>query len=566
VRVGADVAIEEATLYYTVDGTLPTITQDVPSARVPMQRTAIEWDTLQWGYLETWSAEIPGQPDGTHVQYLIQGITPTGGAIYSPTFDTGGPLFSRSPDDFDTRFLEYLSRLDSPQMCGFYVDHDEPPVWLQEAIIYEIFVDRFAPDPGAEFATPSDRAGFYGGTLNGITSKLPYLSDLGITCLWLTPIFPSPSAHGYDPTDYGSVEPRLGTDEDIQTLLDEAHGRGMRVLLDFVANHCSNQHPAFVAAQQDRASATFRWFRFRNWPHTYDCFYEEPSQPRLNTDHPEVRAYLIAHAQRWLERGVDGFRLDHAHGATHAFWSVFRAGTRAVRPESATLGEITETPSFVRSFAGRMDGCLDFGLLEALRAFFALDTLSVSRVDSFLDRHFAYLGTHLTMPSFLDNHDMNRFLWIVDGDQRRLRLAALCQFTLPGPPVIYYGTEVGLSQVEPVGRLEEARLPMLWDDNQDASLLIFYRDLIAFRQQTGEVWRLPRRTLITDDVVGLYAYACGPYAVILNNCPLETTVSLSQWPAADLVLSTDTAVSLTAQGLKLDLPPYAGAVCRIASG
>jgi glycosidase len=531
-----------------------------------MHRTAIEWDTLQWCYLETWSAEIPGQPDGTHVQYLIQGKTPTGKVINSPTFDTSGPLFADNLDDFDTRFLEHLNRLERPHIYGFYIDREEIPVWLREAVTYQIFVDRFAPNPGAEFATPAGRGGFYGGTLKGITSRLDYLSDLGITCLWLTPIFPSPSHHGYDPTDYGSVEPRLGTDEDFQILLDEAHRRGIRVLLDFVANHCSNEHPAFVTAQKDRTSSTFRWFRFVDWPDEYDCFYDVPSQPRFNTDQAGVRAYLIEHAQRWLERGVDGFRLDHAHGATHAFWSVFRARTRAAKPNSVTLGEITETPSFVRSFAGRMDGCLDFGLLEALRAFFALGTLSVSEFDKYLQQHFAYFDSSLVLPSFLDNHDMNRFLWRVDGDKRRLRLAALCQFTLPGPPIIYYGTEVGLSQLEPVGRLEEARLPMSWGNEQDASLLAFYQDLIAFRRQAPGVWSLPRQGLITDDGAGLYAYACGPYAVVLNNGSHETTVPLGKWQEVELVLSTDPAVSLDAQGLELYLPPYAGAVCHIRSG
>jgi glycosidase len=178
-----------------------------------------------------------------------------------------------------------------------------------------------------------------------------------------------------------------------------------------------------------------------------------------------------------------------------------------------------------------MDGCLDFGLLEALRAFFALGTLSVSEFDKYLQQHFAYFDSSLVLPSFLDNHDMNRFLWRVDGDKRRLRLAALCQFTLPGPPIIYYGTEVGLSQLEPVGRLEEARLPMSWGNEQDASLLAFYQDLIAF-----------------------------------HNGSHETTVPLGKWQEVELVLSTDPAVSLDAQGLELYLPPYAGAVCHIRSG
>ena len=289
---------------------------------------------------------------------------------------------------------------------------------------------------------------------------MDYLHDLGINCLWLTPIFASPSHHGYDPTDYCAIEPRLGSEADFRALVDAAHQRGMRILLDFVANHVSRQHPAFVAAQQDPRSPYRDWFFFREYPDRYESFYDVPDQPIVNTDHPAVREYLIGAAQHWLHMGCDGFRLDHAQGATHAFWSAFRAASREVKSDAATFGEITETPAVMRSFAGRMDGALDFHLLELLRGFFAYSSITASQFDRALHDHYAYFGSALALPSFLDNHDMNRFLWSVGGDTRRLKLAALCQFTLPHPPVVYYGTEVGLSQRQAVGRLEEARLPM----------------------------------------------------------------------------------------------------------
>lgn len=566
VRVGADVVVEAATLFYTTDGTAPSDGQESACSRLPMQRAGVEWDTLQWCALETWSAEIPGQPKGTHLQYLIQGTTPKGTIIYSPSFDLEGPLFRDSRDDFDTRTLEHLGRLDRPQIYGFVVDEEAIPTWLREAVIYQIFVDRFAPDPDTEFATPADRGGFYGGTLRGITSKLDYLGDLGITCLWLTPIFPSPSHHGYDATDYATVEPRLGTEDAFQTLLDEAHRRGIRILLDFVANHCSHEHPAFVAARQDRGNPAFHWFRFVDWPDRYDSFHDLPQLPKFDTDYPATRAYLLDHARRWLARGVDGYRLDHAHGATHAFWSAFRAATRAARSDSSTLGEITETPALVRSFTGRMDGCLDFRLLELLRAYFAYGAIAASQFDKSLRQHFAYFGSTLALPSFLDNHDMNRFLWIVQGDKRRLRLAALCQFTLPGPPIIYYGTEVGLSQLQPLGRLEEARLPMLWGDEQDSALLAFYRGLISLRHRVQGGGSLLHRPLLIDDEAGLYIYGAGRYAVALNNSPGERTVAFGEGRELELSFATESDVSLLAQGQQLHLPPYAGAICQFASG
>ena len=354
-----------------------------------------------------------------------------------------------------------------------------------------------------------------------------------------------------------SIEPRLGSEADFRELVAAAHRRGLRVVLDFVANHLSRQHPAFVAAQADPASAQREWFFFRDYPQSYEAFYDVPEQPIVNTDHPAVREYLIGAARHWLTLGADGFRLDHAHGATHGFWSAFRTATRAAKADAAIFGEVTDTPALMRSYTGRMDGVLDFPLLDLLRAFFAFQSIGVSQFDRALQQHFAYFGPELVLPSFLDNHDMNRFLWLVGGDTRRLKLAALCQFTLPQPPIVYYGTEVGLSQRQAVGRLEEARLPMLWDEQQDRELLDFYRRLIALRRQTVATWSAPRTTLRVDDERGLYAYRCGAYTVTFNNRDREAYVECR---AAGLILGTDAHVALVAD--QLHLPPFAGAVCQ----
>jgi glycosidase len=278
----------------------------------------------------------------------------------------------------------------------------------------------------------------------------------------------------------------------------------------------------------------------------------------VDTDVPAVRDERIEAARHWLRLGCDGFRLDHAHGATHAFWSAFRTGTRDERPEAVMFGEITDTPARVRSYAGRMDGALDFQLLELLRGFFASGTVSASQLERGLRSHEAYVGDALVLPSFLDNHDTNRFLWTVGDDVRRLKLAALCQFTLPGPPIIYYGTEVGLSQRRGLGRLEEARLPMPWDERQDHALLRFYRDLIALRRAAGwQAWA-DREPLLVDDERGLLAYRCREHVVVLNNAEGPVDVDV---PAGDLVLATDAGVA--SRTTSLHLPARSGAVRRL---
>ena len=564
VHAGAHVTIDTATLYYTTDGVYPVSGQP-NTRRVPMQRADVDWDTLTWSFGERWTAVIPAQAMGTHVHYIIEGVTPEGETLRSPHLPP--PSRRVTEEDIETHrlTLETRARMAAPRVYAYVVDSERPPAWLQEAVIYQIFVDRFAPNPGEQFAQPPHRSGFYGGTLRGIRAKLDYLAELGVTCLWLTPIFPTPSHHGYDASDYSAVEPRLGDEDEFRRLAEAAHARGMHIVLDYVANHISHEHAAFRAAQRDRSGDTFSWFRFFDWPHSYDTFLGVRSMPRLATDDAGARAYLIDNACHWLERGADGFRLDHAHGATHAFWSAFRAATRAVKPDSATFGEITDTPPVVRSYTGRMDGALDFGLLEALRGFFGFHALPPSEFDRFLRRHFAFFGSDLALPSFLDNHDMNRFLFSVGGDAQRLKLAALCQFTLPSPPILYYGTEVGLSQMRPADPLEEARLPMLWGDDQDRELIAFYRELIALRRDTYPVWREARRTLLIDDARGLYAYGCGAYAVVLNNSaePVRMKLRRASVGRATLALATDAGAMFDTDTGHASLPPYGGVVvCR----
>ncbi|HEY9641459.1 MAG TPA: glycoside hydrolase family 13 protein [Coleofasciculaceae cyanobacterium] len=564
VRVGAEIAVKAISLHYTTDASvaLSPFNLEHPSiVTLPLQRTQIEWDTLQWCYLEQWAVSIPGQLQGTHVTYAITATTTTQQTIACPYVDVDLLKQWGNAEDFDFKALEKRYRDHPPQIYQFVVDRQMIPAWLRAAVIYQIFVDRFAPDPGTAFNTPADRSGIYGGTLNGIRSKLDYLQDLGVNCLWLTPIFPSPSHHGYDPTDYGTIEPRIGTVEDWHRLTSEAHQRGIRIILDYVVNHVSSEHAAFQTALSDRQHPTYEWFRFRDHPYEYDCFFDVPGQPELNTDHSGVREYFIRNACQWLQQGCDGFRLDYAYGVSHAFWSMFRDATRQTKSDSVTLGEITQPPSVMRSYTGRMDGCLDFKLLELLRRFFGSDSLSVSQFDHALEQHLAYFGSSLVLPSFLDNHDMNRFLWVVNGDQRRLKLAALCQFTLPHPPIIYYGTEVGLSQLETVGRLEEARLPMLWGDEQDTALLAFYKQLITFRRQTSDLWQQPRQSWLLDDVNRVYGYECGGYAIVLNMHSQSITLSSpNAGQPPPLILTTDSTTFWNAQTNQLSLAPWAGAV------
>jgi cyclomaltodextrinase / maltogenic alpha-amylase / neopullulanase len=190
----------------------------------------------------------------------------------------------------------------------------------------------------------------------------------------------------------------------------------------------------------------------------------------------------------WLrEFDIDGYRLDYANGPGPDFWGEFNKACKSVRPDCFCFGEIVETPDHMRHYVGRLDGCLDFHVCEMLRRTFARRTRTEDDLARFVQRHAAYFPRNFIMPTFIDNHDMDRFLFIAGGDRDALRRAVTAQMRLPGPPIIYYGTEVGLEQKvskTPALGLDVCRLPMRWDA-QDRDLFAFYREIIRERRTRG---------------------------------------------------------------------------------
>jgi glycosidase len=444
----------------------------------PLEAGGVEWDTLVWGYVRHYRATIPGRPAGTIVRYAIGDVE-----------------------------------------HAYCVDVYDPPAWAREAVAYHVFIDRFDPGPGRDW----NEEPFMGGTLAGVIRRLDYLAELGVNVLWLSPIFPSPTYHGYDATDLFAIEPRLGSKQDLRALLDGAHARRIRVLLDFVPNHWSNKHPTFVDAASNRDSEYSGWYRFERWPDRYEQFFTASTMPKLNLLDEGAREHVLEAAAHWLRLGVDGYRVDHATGPAPAFWAYFRRATREARADCWTFGEAVETPAREREFEGLLDGCLDFTLLEAFRKTFAQGTWDGVRFWHFLEAHSRYFSPDFIRPSFLDNHDMNRFLWVAGNDERRLRLAALCQFTLEGPPVVYYGTEIGMTQVRDVRETSdrEARRPMAWADADD-DLRDYYRGLIRLRKRAPEVWTQGREALAVEPELLVYRVG-GRVTVALNLGERERT-------------------------------------------
>lgn len=550
--VGDEQRADRACCYYTTDGRDPQGRrgQAENGQAVPLEATSVEWVDLRWAYGRWWRGELPPQPAGAIVRYRLEAFSSLGG---EGIWADGGARFA------------------------YLVDDAEPPAWAREAIIYQVFIDRFYPGDNRPWRTPAHPNDFYGGTLQGVIDKLDYIAEAGFNTIWLSPFFVSPSYHGYDTVDYYRVDPRYGDNETFQRLVQEAHQRGLRVLLDFVVNHCSREHPFFRAAQQDRHSPYYPWFTFKHWPDDYVCFFTARNLPQWNLDYPPARQYIIEAAGHWLqEYGVDGYRLDYTLGPSHDFWTDFRQATRQAAPESFTIAEAVESPEVMRTYSGRLDGCLDFPFCQIARHVFAYDVLDMTRLDAFLAHRAVYFPENLTLGTFLDNHDMNRFLWIAQ-DKRRLKLAALCQFTLGSPPIVYYGTEVGLSQEADVRTPQgntfhhRARLPMLWGDTQDGDLRRYYRRLAALRREHPAIREGERLVLHLDAQAGTYAYCVGSrksaicnlqsaiLIVALNNSDAPAALTL---PVASLGLADGTVLVDALDGGQA--PRYIAKGCNVS--
>jgi hypothetical protein len=492
VYTGADLGMDHAACYYTLDGSEPLGQHGVAQNGevIPLEHGEIYWDTLAWGYQVRWQGMLPPQPEGVIVRYRLgawrEGETQETYADFPSIKAIGdqatGAFFRGEP-------LPDITPLgdSNGHTFAYQVDRLEPPGWAWDAIIYHIFVDRFYPGDGRKWLQTKKLNDFFGGTLWGVRDKLDYLEVLGINCLWLSPTFVSPSAHGYDPADFMHTEPRLGGDEALSALVEAAHQRGIRVLLDLACNHVSDQNPFFQAALRDPDSPYRNWFYFDNSALGYQSYHGVASMPEINVHNPAARQWLLDVARYWLrEFQIDGYRLDYIQGPGPDFWTYFWAACKAEKPDSLCFGELIQTPIIQREYIGRMDGLLDFHVADGLRKTFARGISSPGELDRFVERHQAFFPDNFLMPTFLDNHDMNRFLFLAGGKQAALRRAAAYQMRLPNPPIIFYGTEVGVTQTVSVNDgigLEECRTLMLWGDQQDLDLLAFYRNLVQQRRR-----------------------------------------------------------------------------------
>lgn len=489
--VGTDCDVDALACYYTTGIQTPTGAYGVSDSShvARFHQVSTEWDTLAWGYLTRWEVTLPAQPDRTIVQYCIGGWREGDDApeVFADTPDAIEIAESAADHYFSGREWKMPDRYQTTnaRVFAYRVDTAAPPTWAQQAIIYQLLVDRFYPGDGADWIQTTDHSQPMGGTLAGVRHKLGYLSDLGINTLWLSPTWVSASAHGYDVIDFRRTSPNLGGDSALRQLIDAAHQRDMRVLMDLPCNHISDQHPIFQDALQNPAGHHRDWFIWDTPPHGYKTFFSVASMPKLNLDHPAARDWMLDQARYWLrEFDIDGYRLDYASGPRPDFWTHFSAACKDVKPDCFLFGEVIDTPEAQRAYVGRLDGCLDFYTNESLRKTFGWKSQSLAAYERQTACHRMHFPIDFLMPTFLDNHDMDRFLHIANGDKEALRAALAAQLRLPGPPILYYGTEIGLNHTISTRQagLEVGRVAMIWDERQDRALLDFVAALVHQRR------------------------------------------------------------------------------------
>jgi len=329
------------------------------------------------------------------------------------------------------------------------------PQWVPDAIFYQIFPDRFRRGDetwDVDPKQPADRTPC-AGNLAGIRASIPYLADLGINALYLTPVFRAGSYHKYDTIDYFSIDPAFGDNEELRDLVSALHDRGIRIVLDGVFNHCSDRHPFFLdVIEKGPASRYWDWFTVdgerivREPEPNYVRWAGVRSMPEWNHRNPAVVEYLLSVVRHWVaEYGIDGWRLDTTEYLPPDFVREIYRAVREISPEVYVLGEVMGlgAPWFKHD---ALDGVMHYKLWEALTAFFAEERWDAPTFVHSVRAHWHSYPEDANFGSYtlLSSHDRPRFLTQCGGDVARLRLALTFQFTFPGAPAIYYGDEIGL--------------------------------------------------------------------------------------------------------------------------
>ena len=417
-------------------------------------------------------------------------------------------------------------------------EHYTTPEWMKGGVMYQIFPDRFHKVGELPIAAwkvrRSDWGGmptykpneygkvlnndFFGGNLNGITEKLDYLKELGVTVIYLNPIFEAYSNHRYDTGDYLKIDQQLGTEEDLDRLVSEAKKRGIRIILDAVLNHTGSDSRYFnryghydsIGAFQSQQSPYYEWYRFRSYPESYESWWGIDTLPNVNEQSPSYQNFVFGEngvLKTWLRHGVSGYRLDVADELPDFFLQKLRTAVKEETPDAVVIGEVWEDASNKIAYSERrqylqgyeLDSVMNYPLKDAIISYVQSGNTSQLRETLYMLIDNYPKQTLDCLMNILGTHDTPRILTVLGGKtcankdemavtsmdekevsaaRKKLKMAAVLQFTLPGVPCIYYGDENAMQGYQD----PFCRGCFDWV-NTDEELLAFYRKLGALRKE-----------------------------------------------------------------------------------
>jgi len=405
------------------------------------------------------------------------------------------------------------------------IDGCQVPDWVAKTVWYQIFPERFAngnaelsPEGALDWDSSirPKSSDFFGGDLQGIIDHLDYLQDLGITGLYLCPIFESPSNHKYNTTDYFEIDRHFGDKETFRQLVEQAHQRGMKVMLDAVFNHMGDQSAQWQDVLQHGEKSIYKdWFHIQEFPVTndklvnpkelpYHTFAFASYMPKLNTVNPEVKDYLLSVATYWIEEfDIDAWRLDVANEVDHQFWRDFRKAVLAKKPDLYILGEVWHTSQPWLN-GDEFHAVMNYPLSDSIKDYFLSRSKKTSQFIAEINCQSMYYKQQISevMFNLLDSHDTERILTTAQGNTQLVKSALAFLFLQRGTPCIYYGTELELDG----GMDPDCRRVMPWDRVSSSNdMLNFMKNLIQLRKETADIIQHGKFSLeeIEPDVLAL---------------------------------------------------------------
>lgn len=519
------------------------------------------------GMFDFWTADINSGSTSARYKFKVQS---EGSTAY---YDALG--FSDNDNGYDMSF--------------WLVPNFKTPDWAKDAIYYQIFVDRFyngntkndvkdneymfpyPENPSNQYNTqakamkwgdlpeqPAKNRDFFGGDIEGVRQKLPYLQSIGVNTIYFNPIFTSPSNHKYDTQDYRTIDPHFATNEEFKSFVKEAHSKGFKVIIDGVFNHTGSWHRWFnraskfdtVGAFQDKSSPWIDFYSFNKWPNDYISWWGFDTLPKLNYASTKLRGEIYANpdsiAKSWItDYGIDGWRLDVPNEAgpnggsdDHSIWKGFRQAVKSVNPNAVIHGELWKNAQPYLQ-GDQFDGVMNYeGFADAVSTYInegnTIETTQREKItpttfDTWIRGIMAKTPTqsNQVVMNLLSSHDTSRFTYRAKEDKWKMYEAIIFQMTFVGAPMTYYGDEIGMDGAKD----PDCRRTFDWNFNKGDHLPQLYKKLTQIRKNNSALRRGSFETLLTDDQNGIYAYSRmdnkNKALVILNNTSATKTVTVN---------------------------------------